>query len=501
MADGSAGDRRPRPYRSALTALVAVAVGSTVAGLSACTRPDPTDPRLVPQYVHALYGTIRVEQLSAPVASRLTAYASVALYAGLAAVRPEMPRLQGAVQGLPTLPTAEQPQDYDATIVAVATERVVLDSLLREALPTTRSALTRLADSLIAHRRTQGVAPAVQERSVAFGTRVGMALVQWAAADGFAGTRGRPYAPPVGPGLWANDAPAALYSTQNLSGASQFIALDNPANHQRSGNLSDRALILSRPKSASTKTLPAANIAGVTEPYWRELRPFVLTAWNQCAIAAPPAYSSDTLSELARDARTVRDTKRQLTAEEREIALYWADNAGESGTPVGHWLSIASQMISERHLTTNQAAQLVLATALAQADAFIAAWGYKFQYNLLRPRMYIRQQLDPTWEPLIPTPPFPEYPSGHSTQSAAAATTITALLGATPFADSTSVSLGHAVRRFASFDAASEEAGRSRVLGGIHYPIGNTAGRELGRCIGAQVVNAMHLTPISSTTP
>jgi hypothetical protein len=484
-----------------MAGVLAATVGITAVAITACARPDTTDPRLVPQYVHALYGTIRVEQLSAPVASRLTAYASTALYAGLAAVRPTMPRLEGTVQGIPALPTAEQPQDYDATVVAVSAERVMLDALLREALPTTRTALTRLADSLLADRRTQGVSPAMAERSVAFGTRIGAMLVQWAAADGFAGTRGRPYAPPVGAGLWANDAPAALYSTQSLSGASQFIALDNPANHQRTGNLSDRALILSRPKSAGTKTLPAANIAGVTEPYWRELRPFVLTAWNQCAIAPPPAFSSDTLSELARNARTVRDTKGQLTAEEREIALYWADNAGESGTPVGHWLSIASQMISVRHLSTNQAAQLVLATALAHADAFIAAWGYKFQYNLLRPRMYIRQQLDPTWEPLIPTPPFPEYPSGHSTQSAAASAAITAMLGATPFADSTSVSLGHAVRRFPSFAAASDEAGRSRVLGGIHFPIGNTAGRELGRCIGTQVVNALHLTPISSTTP
>lgn len=454
---------------------------------------------MVSQYVHALYGAIRVEQLSAPVASRLTAYASTALYAGLAAVRPTMPRLSGALQGVPALPTAEQPQDYDATLVAVAAERMVLDTLLREALPTTRAALGLLADSLVADRRTQGVASAMHDRSVALGTQIGRAIVAWAAADGFAGTRGRAYQPPVGPGLWANDAPAALYATQNLSGASQFIALDNPANHQRTGNLSDRALILSRPKAAGTKTLPAANIAGITEPYWRELRPFVLTAWNQCALTPPPAYSADTLSELARNARGVRDTKGLLTPEERTIALYWADNAGESGTPVGHWLSIASQMISERHLSTTDAARLVLATSLAQADAFIAAWGYKFQYNLLRPRMYIRQHLDPAWEPLIPTPPFPEYPSGHSTQSAAASAAITAMLGATPFADSTSVSLGHAVRRFPSFTAASDEAGWSRVFGGIHYPVGNTAGRDLGRCIGAQVVNALHLTLVSPT--
>ena len=132
---------------------------------------------------------------------------------------------------------------------------------------------------------------------------------------------------------------------------------------------------------------------------------------------------------------------------------------------------------------------------MAQADAFIAAWGYKYQFNLLRPRTYIRRVIDSTWEPLIPTPPFPEHPAGHSTQSAAAATVITALIGAAPFTDSTSISLGHAVRSFASFHAASEEAGMSRIYGGIHYPSGNAGGLALGRCIGTAVAAMFGATP------
>jgi membrane-associated phospholipid phosphatase len=177
---------------------------------------------------------------------------------------------------------------------------------------------------------------------------------------------------------------------------------------------------------------------------------------------------------------------RQLVA----IAFYWADNAGESGTPVGHWISIASQMVSERHMTLEDAARLMVLTAAAQADAFIASWGYKYQYNFIRPRTYIRRLIDSTWEPLIPTPPFPEYPSGHSTQSAAAAAVLTALVGDdVAFEDSTSVSIGHAVRQFASFNAASQEAGMSRIYGGIHFPSGNTSGRALGECVGAKVMD------------
>jgi len=344
-----------------------------------------------------------------------------------------------------------------------------------------------MADSLIAVRIADGATKAVRARSVSVGLAIGGAIVVWSKTDGFAGTR-RSYVAPEGVGFWRNDSPASLYATQNLSGASEFIALDNPSNAQRASNNSDRALILSKPKDSRLNTLPAVNMAGATEAYWRELRPFTLETWNACPVPDPPPYSTDSASVLYGLARAVYETQQQLSEEQKGIALFWADNAGESGTPVGHWLSIAGQMIGERKLGVPEAVTLLLATSLSQADAFIAAWGYKYQFNLLRPRMYIRRLIDSTWEPQIPTPPFPEYPAGHSTQSAAAATVLTALLGASPFSDSTSISLGHAVRTFPSFMAASAEAGMSRVYGGIHFPAGNASGATLGACVGDRVM-------------
>jgi membrane-associated phospholipid phosphatase len=133
-------------------------------------------------------------------------------------------------------------------------------------------------------------------------------------------------------------------------------------------------------------------------------------------------------------------------------------------------------------------------TATAQADAFIASWGYKYRFNSVRPRPYIRTVLDSTWEPLVPTPPFPEYPSGHSTQSAAAASVLTAVLGSVAFDDSSALTIGHDVRRFSSFIAAADEAGMSRVYAGIHFPSGNVAGRALGECVGAKVIERLHVT-------
>jgi membrane-associated phospholipid phosphatase len=421
------------------------------------------------------------------------AYATTALYSGLASVSARMPSLTGVLNGIPELPRAANARDYDGTLVAVAAERVVLDSVLREALPTTKSALGRLADSLVQARSALGLSEAVRARSDSLGRRIALALVVWSHADGFDSTRGRAYVPPKGPGLWINDTPASNYTTQNLSGASEFVALDNPANQKRAGNTSDRGLILSRPKSAAVTTLPSVNMAGTTEPYWGHLRPFVLRAWDECPAPEVSGYSTDTSSVLYRDARVVSDTKAKLTPEQRGIALFWADNAGESGTPVGHWISIASQMVSQRHLPAEEAARIMTLTAVAQADAFIAAWGVKFRDNLLRPRTYIRRLIDPKWEPLIPTPPFPEYPSAHSTQSAAARTVLTALLGDVAFDDSTSISIGHPVRHFATFRAASDEAGMSRIYAGIHFPSGNTGGRTLGECIGEKVIARAHV--------
>lgn len=439
-----------------------------------------------------MYGTIRVERLSPPVASRLTAYATAALYAGFVAADPRERSLSGVFNGIPNLPRASDSGQLDATHTALAAIRVVLDSLLREALPTSRASLARLVDSLGAARtaldRSFG-AGARRTRSDSTGRTIGLALVAWAHGDHVDDTRAMPpYRAPAGPGLWVNDAPASTFATQSLSGTSELVIPANPANQLREANTSDRALILSRPKPASAKTLPAVNMSGTSEPYWGTVRPFALSRWDQCTIPEPPAYSTSHTSPLYENAKAVFDAKLALTPEQRTISLYWADNAGESGTPVGHWISIASQMVSERQLSAADGARVVMFTAAAQADAFIASWGYKYRYNLLRPRTYIRRLIDPAWEPQISTPPFPEYPSGHSTQSAAAAMVLAGLIGDGAFDDSTSISIGHAVRPFASFDAAAEEAGISRVFGGIHYPIGNMAGRTLGKCIGEQVL-------------
>ncbi|MEP6834799.1 MAG: hypothetical protein ABJB74_15500, partial [Gemmatimonas sp.] len=318
---------RTRIFANVRTAAL-LGVAAEVGLFSGCQGVPDTRPDMVSAWVRTWYGAIRVERLSPPVASRAIGIAATALYAGLSAVDTTFRPLQGTLNALPALPRAERPSEHDATIVANAAERTVLDSLWVEGLPTTRAAFRRLADSLVTDRISRGVTTAVSARSDSLGQHIGQAIVAWSRTDGFAQTRGRPYPPPEGRGVWYNDAPANTYATQNLSGASEYIALDNPSNQQRAGNTSDRGLILSHPKTSSM--LPAANMAGATEPYWREIRPFVLKSWEQCPVSDPMTYEEDSTTAMHKDARFVLDAQAHLTDEQRTIALYWADNAGET---------------------------------------------------------------------------------------------------------------------------------------------------------------------------
>ena len=123
---------------------------------------------------------------------------------------------------------------------------------------------------------------------------------------------------------------------------------------------------------------------------------------------------------------------------------------------------------------------------IAVADAFIGCWDDKYKYDLVRPVTYIKRVIDKTWEPLLITPPFPEYPSGHSTQSGAADVVLTKFFGDNfAFEDRTHVREKFAPRKFASFRAAAEDAGISRLYGGIHFRAAIERGLEQGRCIGA----------------
>jgi hypothetical protein len=218
------------------------------------------------------------------------------------------------------------------------------------------------------------------------------------------------------------------------------------------------------------------------------VRPFVLTSGEECAPPPPPAYSEDPASEFYALATDVYTINLNLTAEQRTIAQYWADNAGSTGTPPGHWIAIVGQIARTHGLSLMAAAEAYTRVGLAVADAFISCWQTKYTYNLLRPVIYIQDVIDPTWVPLLVTPSFPSYTSGHSAQSGAAAAVLTDMFGVVAFTDTLFTDHNlvppQAPRAFISFEEAAEEAAISRLYGGIHYLFDNNNGLAQGQCIG-----------------
>ena len=148
-----------------------------------------------------------------------------------------------------------------------------------------------------------------------------------------------------------------------------------------------------------------------------------------------------------------------------------------------------NQVAAEKGLDLTAHIEALARMGVAMADAFIGCWAAKYQYDVIRPISYIRKVIDPKWEPLLNTPPFPEYPSGHSAQSAAAASMLTALFGEDyGFADESPAPDGVPPRSFKGFWDAANEAAISRLYGGIHFMPAIANGQAQGRCSAAYAI-------------
>ncbi len=151
-------------------------------------------------------------------------------------------------------------------------------------------------------------------------------------------------------------------------------------------------------------------------------------------------------------------------------------------------MAIAIQMIRDHNLDLSKAAILLAKLGIAENDAGIVCWRAKFNTNLLRPISFIRSYIDPSWMPLIITPPFPSYTSGHSSFSGAAAAILTNGIGNDiSFTDSSRMADGFTPRSFSNFHVAAQEAAISRLYGGIHYSFDNENGFKCGQLIAMNI--------------
>lgn len=254
---------------------------------------------------------------------------------------------------------------------------------------------------------------------------------------------------------------------------------------------------------------PPANAPALL-PQWPYVTPWAMRTGTDCRTSGPPPTPTEASYRQAFNEvkRLGRATGSQRTEEQTEIARFWDDGAG-TNTPPGHWMEIAQGFIVERDLDLVDSARTMALVALTVADAAIASWDNKFHYHHWRPVTGIRQAAndgnadtspDTEWSSLLTTPPFPAYTSGHSTFSGSSARILGYLFGdASPFEIGSDGTPG-VTRAFESLSQAAEEAGQSRIYGGIHWQYDNRDGLASGRALADQVF-ANYLQPVDPPTP
>ena len=225
-------------------------------------------------------------------------------------------------------------------------------------------------------------------------------------------------------------------------------------------------------------------------PHWANVTPYVMKSPDQFRAPPPPAVDSQQAAdEMEQIARIGARDNAQRTEYETLAAPFWADDLG-SATPPGHWNVIAQDLTRRNKLSTAETARLFALLNLACADAGITIWETKFHYRTWRPETSIREvtkeinphaTAHPDFIPLMVTPAFPSYISGHSTFSAAASRILERYFRSDDIEfTTTSDGLPGAVRTFKKLSDCRNEVGMSRLWGGIHVMVDNLKGQEAG---------------------
>ncbi len=392
---------------------------------------------------------------SPPVAARALGYMGLTLYESVVPGMPDRISLAGQLNELSSLPQTQPDEPLHWPTVANASLATMTRMMFSNASAENKARIDLLERSLPLKYSQDfdpsAVSAEITNRSETYGKLMAMALMTWARTDGGHEAWGplrrnqQNYVPPSGDGKWSATPPA---------------------------------------------------FAAPLLPKWGEVRPFVLKTASECPAPPPPDYSEVPGSAFYKQAAEVHSLSLQTTQEQRQYALYWSDDPGKTPTPAGHWTFIANDLLKLNKVDLAKAAQTLVGLNMAMADAFIAAWHTKYTLNLLRPVTYIQLGIDSNWVPtLMHTPPFPDYPSGHSVQSSAAAAVMSAAFGAnTRFIDNTHNDRGWGPRTFATFAAAADEAALSRLYAGIHFRAAVVGGQVQGRCV-AQKVLALKFEP------
>ncbi len=431
--------------------LLLLAIGLTSCGGGDASYEASAPSDLGGSYLHtwhdALTDVLVTDIVSPPVASRMYVYPHIAAYEVLASLAPDYLSLSDQL-GFEVPETPEEAVDPE--LASVTAFVGVAEKLVFGPAP------LQAQEAALREQMQNRLSRAVYERSLAYGEAVASAVNTYSESDNYAQTRTMPG-----------------YTT----------ITEEPARWQ--------------------PTPP--DYQGGLEPNWNALRPFALTSADEFAPDPPTPFDTTPGSPFMEEVMQVYEAVNNATEEHLEIAKFWDCNPLVSShdghfvsfskkiTPGGHWMAIAGIAARKVEANAMRASEAYTLTALALADGFISCWDEKYRSVLTRPVTVINKHIDPTWAPILQTPAFPEYTSGHSVVSGAASTILTELFGEPfSFADSSEVEFGLPVRHFESFRHAADEAAISRLYGGIHYLPAIENGVAQGREVGQRVLETIH---------
>ena len=435
---------------------IAFASSFMLVSLIACKESEPltVDAAEFQASVDKVTQVMVHDIFSPPVASRIYAYPNIAAYEIIAGSNEGYQSLAGQLPGLGAIPSSEDSDVVPEVAALVAHMEVSKTLIFSEEM------MQSYADSIYAAWEAKN--PAQFNASKAYGLEVAEHVKSWLDGDNYKQTRTMP---------------------------KYTVDIDDPSRWQPT---------------------PPAYMDGI-EPHWNKIRPMVLDSAAQFKPVNHPEFSMDEGSDFYKELKEVYDISESITAqgdesEEIEIAQFWDCNpyvsvnrghlmfATKKITPGAHWMGITKIACKQSEADFNKTVYAYTKTSIALFDGFINCWAEKYRSNLVRPETLINKHIDENWEPILQTPPFPEYTSGHSVISNAAATVLTEIFGDNfEFLDDTELGYGLPVRSFESFNAAAEEAAISRMYGGIHYRAAVENGIDQGRSVGNLVIDKLNM--------
>jgi hypothetical protein len=396
-----------------------------------------------------LVNTVMTDLFTPIVSSRVYVYPTIAFYECIRHSDPAMATLAGKLNGLNKVPAPPVDKKTDPFIAACISFSHVAQTLVGSEYKFSdwRKAF---ADSLFAHGDSL-----LAQNSILFGRSVADTIIAWTKRDNYLKSRAM-----------------TRYVISGAPGAWQPTPLD---------------------------------YAQALEPYWNTIRPMTLRSASQFAPKEKLLFSKSKDSKFYKTVMETYKIAKNLDTVQKEIALYWDDNPNVSVnighlnyfihkvSPGGHWILIGQQACKQKNIPVTKAAEVYALTSIAIFDAFISCWDEKYRGNLIRPITIINRWIDKNWTPYIQTPPFPEFTSGHSVVSDAAAVVLTGLLGDNfEFTDEIEMQFGNKARRFKSFLEAAYESTYSRVYGGIHYPETARISIVQGKQVGNHVLKTLY---------